>query len=123
MMEALRAEILVQMQRDLAVRTRAQPVTTRFELALDALVVVELAVDDDVQPLVLVGDRLVAGRQVDDAQPGMPQADASMGGDPLPLPVRPAVVEPFGRAAEQLGRDRLAIGVHRHDAAHPGPPR
>ena len=49
--------------------------------------------------------------------------DASEGGNPLPLPVRSAVVEPFGRAAEQLGRDRLAIGVHRHDAAHPGPPR
>ena len=32
-------------------------------------------------------------------------------------------VERILRAAEQLGRDRLAIGVHRHDAAHPGPPR
>src|SRR5204862_6178711 len=49
MMEALRAAILVQMQRDLAVRTRAQPVTTRIEHALDAPGIGELSTHDEAQ--------------------------------------------------------------------------
>ena len=54
------AEVLVEVQRDLAVGARAS-VTRPSSSRWIALVVVELAVDDDVQALVLAGDRLVAG--------------------------------------------------------------
>jgi hypothetical protein len=59
--QAVRALLLVEMEDDLAVRARPQPMATIGERALVALVVVELAVHDDVERLVLVGDRLVAG--------------------------------------------------------------
>ena len=71
----------------------AQLVAAADQLALDALVVVELAVDDDVQAFVFVGDRLIAGCQVDNAQPRMPQRDAAVRRDPMPLAVRPAMVQ------------------------------
>jgi hypothetical protein len=45
-MEALNAVVFEQVQRDLAVRSRAQPVSPGFQLSLDCLVAVELAVDD-----------------------------------------------------------------------------
>src|SRR5262249_49333367 len=89
-----------------------------LELALHALVVVELAVDDDVEALVLVRDRLIAGMQVDDAEPRMPEADAAMRGDPLPAAVRPAMIEALRRPFQRLRVDRTAAGKERDDAAH-----
>jgi hypothetical protein len=71
-----------------------------------------------VQLLVLVGDRLVAGREVDDAQPGMAQADTPMRRDPAPVSVGSAMEEAPRRAQQSLLGERLALGEHRHDAAH-----
>src|SRR5262249_34729976 len=99
-----------------------QPVAAVLEVALDALEVVELAVRDDAQLPVLVRDRLVAGREVDDAEARVPQPDASMRRDPAALGVGPAVEEAARGAQEGLLGDRLAFGEHRDDAAHRGPP-
>jgi len=65
--QAIDAEVLVEMQRDLAVRARPEPVSGVLQLTADPFEVVELAVDDDPRRFVLVGDRLVAGGEVDDA--------------------------------------------------------
>src|SRR5262245_4012779 len=92
--------------------------TRLLELALHALVVVELAVDHDVQALVLAGDRLIAGVQIDDAQPRVPETDTAMRGDPLPVPIRPAMVEAPRRAFQPLRVDRFAAGHERDDSAH-----
>src|SRR5262249_61032549 len=56
--QAGRAALLVEMEGDLAVGAGAEPVAPAFEVALGALEVVELTVDDDPQRLVLAGDRL-----------------------------------------------------------------
>ena len=95
--QAGRAEVLIEVQSDLAVGAGAEAVATALEVALYAFEVVELAVDDDPQALVLAGDRLLAGGQVDDAESGMAQPDPPIAGDPGPLSIRPAVGELEGR--------------------------
>src|SRR4029077_14041896 len=82
------------------------------------LEVVKLAVDDDPQALVLAGDRLLAGGQVDDAESGMTQPDPPVAGDPRPLSIRPAVGEPEGRLLQGGGRDRSPRRIHRRNPAH-----
>ena len=120
--QAGRAEVLVEVQGDLAVGAGAEAVAPALEVALHALEVVELAVDDDPQALVLAGDRLIAGRQVDDAEPGVAQPDPPIAGDPRPLSVRPAVGESEGRLLQGGGRDRSPRRVHRHNPTHAEPP-
>src|SRR5439155_26558764 len=70
--EAVGALLLVEVEKYLAVGARTQAVAAHDELALVASVVVELTVHDDVELLILVGDRLVAGGEVDDAEPRVP---------------------------------------------------
>ena len=65
-----------------------------FQAAADRLEVVELAVDDDVERLVFVGDRLIAGGQVDDAEPRVSEARTPVGRRPSRLVVRAAMHEP-----------------------------
>jgi hypothetical protein len=46
---------------------------------LDAFVVVELAVNDDVGTVVFGGDGLVAGDEIDDAEARVPESHAAIG--------------------------------------------
>src|SRR5262245_4303598 len=94
--------------------------TRRLELALHALVVVEFAVDDDVEPLVLVGDRLIARVQVDDAEPRVSEADVPVRCDPESTSVRPAMGEPPRGAFQHLRVAGIAAGPECDDAAHAG---
>ena len=48
-----------------------------LQLASLALEVIKLAVDNDMNPFVLVPDWLIAAREVNDAQPRMTEADAA----------------------------------------------
>jgi hypothetical protein len=77
--DAMRAELFVEVQGDLAIRARAEAVTALFQLTTLALDVIKLAVHDAADALILVRDGLVAGRQVDDAQPSMAEPDALVG--------------------------------------------
>ena len=101
MVQALHAEVLIEVQRDLAVGPRTQPVAAALELPLNRLETVELAVHDDARLLVLAGDRLIPGREVDDAQTRMAQPDAAVGGRPLSLPVRSAMRERLGGTGQR----------------------
>ena len=112
-LKARGAEVLVQVERDFAVRARAEAVALRFEPLADALVVVELAVDDDVEAPVLAGDRLVTFG-VGDREEVVAQARASRGGDPDPLAVGAAVAERGGGVAEGLLGHGVA-GIRRQD--------
>ncbi len=90
----------------------------RLELGADALEVVELAVDDDVERLVLVGDRLIAGGQVDDAQPRVPEARAPVRGRPRRLVVRAAMNETPRGGENAIRRNTTPTGYRRDDTAH-----
>jgi hypothetical protein len=118
MVQALRAEVLVEMQGDLAVGPGAQVMPARFELALDRFIAVELAVHHDPRPAVFTGDRLVAGGQVDDAQPGVAEPDHAIRRHPVALPVWAAMMEALGRAREGRLRDGMAAGDEGDDSAH-----
>jgi hypothetical protein len=62
------AVFLVEVEKHLRVAARAKAVAGTLELAAELAVVVDLAVLDDMQRPVLVSDRLVAGREVDDRE-------------------------------------------------------
>ena len=59
----------------LGVAARVEAVTERLQLRYQRLVVVDLAVVDDDDRAVLVVERLLAGREVDDRQPAMAERD------------------------------------------------
>ena len=67
-----------------------------------ALEVIKLAIDGDVNPVVLVCDRLITGHQVNNAQPRMTETDASILGNPDAAAVGTAVVKSFGHAVQPL---------------------
>src|SRR5262245_34209259 len=120
--QAGRTEVLVEVKGDLAVRAGAQPVARRLQLSLYPLVVVELAVDDDVQPAVFTLDRLVPRLEVDDGQARVPQTDPPVRSDPDLLSVRTAVDQAPRGALERAARDRLIRRKNSDDSAH-GPSR
>src|SRR5205085_4163866 len=89
--ETGRSVVLVEVERDLAVTLRAKPVAATLELALDAFVVVELAVDDGVNASVFVLERLISRRKVDDGKSRVAEAGAAVGGNPGALRIGTAV--------------------------------
>ena len=93
LLQAMRAEFLVQVQRNLTVRARPEQMSAPLQLASLALEVIEFAIDNDMKPFVLVRDRLIAGRKVNDAQPRVTETNALIGRQPGALAVRPAVAE------------------------------
>ncbi len=60
---------------DFRVAARVELVTEGLQLGNQLLVVVDLAVEDDDDGAVLVVERLLTGRDVDDGQPPMPQGN------------------------------------------------
>src|SRR5262245_40098546 len=119
-MHAVQAQVLVEMQRDLAVRACAQVMPVTLQFLLDRLVTVELAVDDDLRLFVFTGDWLITGRQVDDAQPRMAEGHPSVGGYPVALSVGPATVETSGGAFDRGRRNRSIRRKDGNNAAHGG---
>ena len=105
-MQALRAEIPIQVQGDLTVRAAAQVMPRLRQLALDGFVAVELSVDNDSCAAIVAGDRLLTGLEVDDAQPRMTQGDAPVIGHPIALRVRSAMLEAIGCTMQRCLRQR-----------------
>ena len=70
------APLLVCVHDDFGVCVRAEAMAARHEIRAHVGEVVDLAVEDHPDRAVLVGDRLVAGREVDDAQAAEAEADA-----------------------------------------------
>ena len=118
LMQAVRSEILVQMERDLAVGAGAQAVAARLELTLDSLIVVELPVHDDMSSLILAGDRLITGTKIDDAESRVSEPYASVRRDPGALAIGPALDQSTRRTFEIVWRDGSARRKQRDDAAH-----
>lgn len=90
-MQALRPEILVQVERNLAVRARTQAVPAALKLLLNCLETVELAVDDYLTAAIFASDRLSASCEVDDAESRMAESHASISRGPVTLPIGTAM--------------------------------
>ena len=84
------------MQGDLAVRPRSQPVARLLEFALDRFVPVEFTVDDDTGLFVLAGDRLISGREIDDAEPRVAKSNEAVRRYPMALPIGATVMKAVG---------------------------
>src|SRR5205085_1227890 len=93
------AELLVGVDDGLGIRARVELVAARFEVALQFLVVVYLAVEDDADARVAARHRLVAAGEVDDRE--SPHADGGAAQHLGPLLVRPAVLDPPAHAVEE----------------------
>jgi hypothetical protein len=62
------ATILEEVERDLGIRASAKYMAVALEYSTNAFEVVELAVRNDTKPVILTGNRLVTGLEIDDAQ-------------------------------------------------------
>ena len=113
-----RAVLLVEVDEHLGVGVRgAEAVAGRLELRAQLGVVVDLAVLDDDDAAVLVGDRLVAALEVDDRQP--PRGQPGLAEHHLAAGVGPAVVQRGAHGGEHVAVRRSAAGAHdAADAAH-----
>ncbi len=96
--------LLVEVDEDLGVAIGREAVPGALQLPLQLAVVVDLAVLDDDDAAVLVGDRLVPVREVDDRKPPRRQSD------------RPAMEEPLARRV----RDGRACALIRATASRSG---
>ena len=70
---AVVAPLLVRVDDRLGVAARVIAMARRFELRAQVRVVVDLAVEDDLDRAVLVAERLRSRREIDDAQPAVPE--------------------------------------------------
>ena len=109
-----RAPLFVAVHEHLGVAARAEAVACALELVHQLAVVVDLAVLDDGDGPVLVRDRLVAARQVDDRKAARRDPDGAV--DVRALRVGAAVVERLRHPPQPLGVDRATA---RGDSANP----
>ncbi|KPK43075.1 MAG: hypothetical protein AMK72_13820 [Planctomycetes bacterium SM23_25] len=126
--QEVRPVVLVQVDEDLGVAGRGEPVAARFQTPAKGAVVVDLAVVGQVQRVVFVGHGLMAAGRVDDRQPPDAQPGAAARVDPDALLVRAAMHQGRDHAAEDTGIDRGAAraddaGDAAHEMAPPGESR
>ena len=116
--QALRAEIFVKMQSDFAVGSGAQAVARLFEFPLNRFVAVEFAVHHDVASFVLARDRLISGRQIDDAEPRVAKPNSLVGRNPVALAIGTAMIQALGGPLQSRVRDRVTARKKRNYTAH-----
>ena len=113
-LEAVLAELLVQMDDDLDVAGGREAVSASLQLGAQLDEVVELAVADDGDAAVLARDRLVARLQIDDGEPAHRERRAAA--RHVPGRVRPTVAEQR-EVRQHLDRGEVECP---EDAAHVG---
>ena len=116
-LEARRTALLVEVDRDLAIGPGPKAVTLGEERLTDGLVAVELAVDDDADPLVL-GSKWLVGSGVDEAQAGVPERDPPVAGLPQSSAVRSTMGERVARSLGGPGQEAPAGRKQGDDPAH-----
>src|ERR1700755_1127309 len=97
------------MQGDLAVGSRSQTVSALLEFLLKRVETVELAVDDDPNALVFARDRLIAGREIDDAQPSVAKGHTTIGRYPVALCVGSSMVKTPCGSFDRGRRDGFSV--------------
>ena len=105
MLDTVVSMLLVEVENHLAIAARLEDVPSVTQLIAQLHVVVDLAVRDEDQRVVLVGQRLRTGREVDDAQPPYRQCDALAG--ELAGAVRAAVNQCPAHASELVEMPRM----------------
>jgi hypothetical protein len=119
-LQAVEADLLVEMNDDLAVGLCAEAVTFRQQLGPQLAVVVDLTVTGEHQRAVLVLERLPSSRQVDQAQPVDSKTGPHRRREHLVVIVGPAMDERAAHPLEQRTEHLIRPGtpVEAGDAAH-----
>src|SRR5262249_24704005 len=121
-LDAELAEFLPPMRDDFGVRARGEAVAERAQLVPQRHEVVDLSVERDLHGAVLAGHRLIARREVDDAEARYPEANPAL--DVIAPPARPSMVERPHHALEPRAIGPLAHRRHKAcDPAHRARPR
>ena len=106
-LHAVFAVHLVQVQDDFGVRLRREAPPCAGQIGAQLDVVEDFAVEGDPDRSVGVGHRLVAGGQIDDAEPRMGQAGGSVLGYVDPGGIRPPMPDRADHPLQRLRIDRL----------------
>lgn len=106
------------MKRDLAVGRRAQTVAGGQQFPSHAIVFVEFTVDNDVQALILVCDRLITRFKVDDAQACMTHAYLAISPHPESVTIGPPVAHRVRTTRDRLSRHWRTGRKRRNETAH-----
>ena len=121
-MDEFSAAMGVEMQENFSVAIRLEPVAFRFEFLPKLAIVVDLAVEGDVETAVRARHRLGAAiGEIDDGQPPMRQADAAIARHPQPGAVRAAGQHRIADAKQLFPihwRRALLVGERARYAAH-----
>ena len=104
------ALLLVEVRDHLGVALGREAVAARAQLVAQLAEVVDLAVEHDDDRAVLVGDRLIAGDEVDDSQPLDAETDAVV--EKHAPRVRPAMLERGAHPLQQLPIHRPCLRRH-----------
>src|SRR5205823_297523 len=110
------APLLVAVHEHLGIATRVETMAGPLELVHQLAVVVDLSVLHHEDRPVLVRDRLVAAREVDEREPPRGYRHAAV--DVGPARIGPAVVERRRHATQPFGVDGAASGRDPADPAH-----
>jgi hypothetical protein len=121
--DAVGTELLVGVDHDLGVGAGLEPMSQLRKEGTKALVVVDLAVEDDPDRAVFVGDGLMAALDVDDRQPPRREADSAV--EKRSFIVRPPVGDGPGHGVEHqslrpFARCRIEYSA---DATHERSPK
>ena len=130
-LQAVGSFVLVKVDDGLGVALRAEAMAGGLQPPPQIAVVVDFAVEDDLDRAVFVAHRLAAAGQVDDRQPAMAQGDAGDAGQPRAemeaaevesFVVRAAVTENRDHSPERgfVERGRPAVPDRPGDPAHSG---
>jgi hypothetical protein len=103
------------MDENFRVASRRESMAAALEVGPQFAIVVDLPVLDDLDRSVLVADRLVSARQIDDRKPSHRERDRAV--DERAGAVRPSVDEGLVHGSDD-GRVDLGVGCDPADTAH-----
>ena len=115
MIQAVRAILFVEVDDRLAVAPGAEFVAAGFELRTQLEVIVNFAVKNQPKSFIFVGEGLLPGFQIDDAEP--PHGQANISGDVKARAVRAAMNQLLVHCV-QNGRIDLRPGIELNDATN-----
>src|SRR3974390_1501356 len=103
MLEAVRAVVLVKMQSHLTVRPSSELMAALLQVASLPFKIVKLPVGNDVDTCILVGDRLIAGGEIDNAQARVAKGDTPICRNPGTVAIGATMMESSRGAGQRPG--------------------
>src|SRR3546814_13325871 len=104
MLDAVGAVLLIEMKNHLDVRGRAEPVASGYQFLAKLRAIIDFAVADELDRLILVGKRLCPAGEIDDAQSTVAEGNALI--VEIAMAIRPTMHERIGHRSDKAGSVR-----------------